>query len=250
MQTWQIIRNLVAQQLAMRYRRAWLGLAWMTLVPLLTMAVMGLAISLIFHVKSLQLVANIVAAYLPFSFFQTAVVHASGSLVGNQDILRRHNVDRIVFPLSAIAVATVEYLTATLSLLVLGPLLGMHFSSALLVVPLGFLCLLTAGVGLGLLGSVGTVYFRDLSHLIQVGFTLLYWLTPIIYRLDMLPERFRPLFYLNPVTPMILLYTEPLVAGQPPPVGAMIAAPLVAGACLLAGLALFRQMSRRIIFAL
>lgn len=246
----QIVWNLVVQQLAMRYRRAWLGLAWMVLVPLATMSIMGLALSLVFVVERTRVIGNIVVCLLPYGLFQATVSSASGSIVGNQDILRRHNVNRMVFPLSAAAISVVEYLIGSLSLLVLAPLLGMHWGWSLMTLPLGFVCLCALATGLGLLGAIGTVYFRDLSHLIQVTLSLLYWVTPIVYTLEMIPPAYRKYFYANPLVSMLAMYTEPLIHGRFPPLGCLVAGPVVAAAALALGVWVFQRRARQVVFYL
>jgi ABC-type polysaccharide/polyol phosphate export permease len=193
---------------------------------------------------------NIVVCLLPFTLFQGGVLSASHSLVGYQDILRRHSVNRVVFPMSTLGVAAFEYLVASSSLLVLGPLLGLKLTSSLAVLPLGFACLLASAVGLGLLGSIGTVYFRDLGHLIQVSLNLLYWLTPIVYTLSMIPEPHRKWFYLNPLVSMLAMYTEPLVYGRWPAGICLWIGPVSAVVLLVAGWLIFARHARRVVFYL
>lgn len=245
-----VIWNLVVQQLTMRYRRAWLGFAWMLVVPLATMSIMGLALGLVFSVKSTEVLGNIFVCLLPYTLFQGTVLAASNSLVGHQDILRRHSVSRIVFPMTALFVGIVEYLVASASLLALGPLIGLKLTVAAFTIPLGFVCLCTSAIGLGLMGAIGTVYFRDLSHLIQVVLSLLYWVTPIVYTLGMIPEEVRGYFYLNPLVSMLAMYTEPLIYGQTPRLLCLIVAPAVSVVLLVAGIEVFRRNARRVVFYL
>jgi len=249
--TIHVTANLVRQQLVMRYRRAWLGALWMWLVPLATMSVMGLAITLAFRpAPEANIVAHIVVSVLPFALFQNMVASGSASLVSHQELVRRHAVDRIVFPCSAMLLALVEYLVASLVLIVLGPILRLHAGAALLAVPLGFVCVFAFGGGLALLGSIATVHFRDLSHVIQVVLNLLYWLTPIVYTPALLPEHARDWLLVNPLTSMLSLYTEPLVHGRPPDAAAFAIAVPFAAASLAAGLWVFRRHAARVVYYL
>lgn len=249
--TVHVVGNLVRQQLVMRYRRAWLGMLWMWLVPLATMSVMGLAITLAFRPSAeARIVPHIVVSVLPFALFQNVVTAGSASLVAHQELVRRHAVDRIAFPCSAALLATVEYLVASLVLVVLGPILGLHAGPALLAVPLGFACVLALAGGLALLGAIATVHFRDVSHLIQVALTLLYWLTPIVYTPALLPEPARDWLRLNPLTSMLALYTEPLVHGRLPDVGVFVIALSFAAVTLATGLWAFRRHAARVVYYL
>jgi ABC-type polysaccharide/polyol phosphate export permease len=246
----EVTRNLVAQQLATRYRRAWMGVAWMTLVPLANMIVMGVALSAVLRVRSTEMIAHVIVSVLPFTLFQSGVLAATHSLVAYQDVIRRHSVHRAVFPLSALLVCVVEYLVASASLLVLGPLLGLRLGWAAAVVPLGFLSICGIAAGVGLLAAIGTVYFRDLGQLVQVGLNLLYWVTPIIYTREMLPEPFRAWLAANPLVSMLAMYTDPLIHDRVPPAPFLAVGPAAAVVFLVVGWALFRRHERRIVFHL
>lgn len=248
--SYQVTWNLVVQQLVMRYRQAWLGMAWMVLTPLLTMSVMSLALSTILQVKASTLLAHIMVSTLPFSLFQSTVATMSSSLVGYQDIIRRHNVSRLVFPLSAMLLCIVEYLVGSLSLVVLGPLLHMRVGWTLLVMPLGFLCICVFALGLGLLGAIGTVYFRDLGQVIQVLLTLLYWVTPVVYTLAMIPEAYQDYYYGNPLVSMLAMYTQPLLANAIPAGRCFVIGPCVALVIFALGYVVFHRHAPRVVFYL
>lgn len=249
----EVVRELVAQRLAARYRRAWIGLAWMLLVPLATMSAMALAVSVVLHMRRGEILPHIVASVLAWQLFNHTVLAASHSLVASQEILRRHAVPRWVFPASAVVESVIEYLVASLMLVVLGPLLGMHVSPALLCAPLGFACLVASATGLGLLGAIGTVHLRDLGPIIQVVMGMLYWASPIIYTRDMAATAMGVApgwLLLNPLVSMLGLYTEPLVHGRWPALEMVLVAVGVSLALLLAGTLVFSARSRRVVFAL
>src|SRR5262245_40172593 len=98
----------------------------MLLVPLATMSVVAVALSTVFRIRTSAMLSHLFVAQLPFSLFSGTVTAASQSLLAHQDIIRRHSVDRIVFPISAAIVCIVEYLVASLALVALGPFLPMH----------------------------------------------------------------------------------------------------------------------------
>lgn len=245
-----VAANLVAQQLAVRYRRAWIGLAWVLLVPLATMTVMSAAVWLVFGLRDSEHIAHILASLLPFSLFQSTVLTTTGSLLAHQEVLRRHSVNRLAFPVAAASVALIEYLIASATVPILGAFLGMHAGPTLLTLPLGLACVWTSALGIGLLGAIGTVYLRDLTHVIQVSLNLLYWMTPVIYSLTIVSDELRPWLSLNPLAPMLSMYSEPLVHGQWPPVSFLIAGPLTAAFLLSVGLMVFRRCARHVVFAL
>jgi len=242
--------GLVMQQLVMRYRRAWLGVTWMLLTPLLTMSIMSVALSLVFRIKTSELIAHILVSFLPFMLFQSIVSSASSALVAHQELIRRHNIPRLVFPISAVMLSIIEYLVASVSLLILGPMLGLRLDLSIFAVFLGFLCICLSATGLGLLGAIGTVHFRDLGHLIQVGLTLLYWMTPVIYTLSMIPDAYRKYFYANPLVSMLAMYTDPLLHGRFPPSHCILIGSTVAVGSLVVGSYVFNKKASEVVYYL
>lgn len=245
-----VVLNLVAQQLSVRYRRAWLGFAWMLLVPLAAMSAMSLAVWLIFGARDPTYIARIVVSLPPFLLFQSTILAASGSLVASQEILRRHSVHRMVFPIAAAMVSLVEYAVASLTLVFLGPIIGIHVGPEMVSMLVGAACIWTGGIGVGLMGAIAVVHFRDLQHVLQVVLNLLYWGTPILYAIDRVPAHLRPLWDLNPLVPMLSLYTTPLVHGEWASPAALGASVGVAGVLFTLGVIIFNRHQRGVVFAL
>jgi ABC-type polysaccharide/polyol phosphate export permease len=248
--TLHVAWNLVAQQLAMRYRRAWLGATWMLVAPLITMAVMSVALTLVFDIKGPKLIAHILVSFLPFMLFQNTVNSASASLIAHQELIRRHNIKRHVFPISAVMLCVIEYIVASISLLILGWMLDLQVGWEMVTVVLGFLCICVMATGLGLLGAVATVHFRDLSQLIAVGLGLLYWMTPVIYMLSMMPEAYQKYFYINPLVSMLAMYTEPLLEGRFPPAHCFVIAIASAAVSLAVGAWVFKRKAGQVVYHL
>lgn len=250
----EVTWNLAAQQLAARYRRSWLGLAWLLFVPLATMCVMAFAISVAFGFGDRHFVLHMLVSMIPFTFFGSSLVAIGQSLIANQELIRRHNINRFVFPISALVLCAIEYLVASCGLVVLGPALGIHFNQTVLAALLGFVSLATLTAALGLMLAIATVHFRDLGYLIQVVLTLLYWLTPIIYTLDQvhknMSDRAFDYFYLNPMVLILPLYTDPLTKGQWPGELNMVLSPIMAVVLLGLAVWLFAAKQRRIVFYL
>jgi ABC-type polysaccharide/polyol phosphate export permease len=89
-------------------------------------------------------------------------------------------------------------------------------SWALLLIPvvLGFLVLCLAGVALAM--SVLNVIYRDLAYLVEIGLMILYWLTPIIYRIEAVPEPYQKIFKCSPLAGVVNALRNIIMLGQPP----------------------------------
>ena len=88
------------------------------------------------------------------------------------------------------------------------------------------------------------VYFRDMEHILSIVTMAWMYLTPIMYTVELVPERYMPLFNLNPMTPIIIAYRDILYYKQVPELGTLLHA-LTLGVCVLIfGLVIFRKLQK------
>ena len=283
----EVIKNFVSQDLKVRYRRSYLGFFWSLLNPLLQMLVLSTVFRLIFRMENFSL--YLLAGLVPWSFFSAAVDGCTMSIVSSEGMLRRQYFPKLIFPLSAVIQHLITFvLSLFVLLLILGWPLGFRPSPALLILPLSFVCLLCTALGVGAVAAVVTVYFRDMQHLIAVFMSALFYLTPIIYPLDIkreatpsaattqsaaplaattqsaappkfykkptiqgpIPEQYRFYFKLNPLYSVIEMFHRPIYDDMLPTLTEMATALGVAGLSLGMGLTVFWRCEDSLIFAL
>src|SRR5262249_53579381 len=154
--------------------------------------------SLLFHRSPQQFAIFLFTGLLPWIFITDSVTSGSQSIVNAEPFLKKVYIPKIFFPLVGVGTEAVNFCLSLSSLMLLGLFLGMQISPALLLVPFAItlLCLFNFGVTLFL--AVATVYFRDLTHIIKIVLGALFYLVPVVYPLDQIPEKYRYLFLLNP----------------------------------------------------
>ncbi len=234
------------RELRVRYKQSLLGIAWAILQPL----AMAAMLSLVFHV--LLRVPQGEVPYLLFSylaillwtFVANGIQSGVNSLVGNMTLVGRIYFPREILPLSAVASAAVDLGVASV---VLGLLLWWYAwplqATALWLLPLVLLTLvLTAG--LALLGSAAMVYFRDLRFVVPLGLQLWFYASPIVYPLDLVPERFRAIYALNPLVGLISGARDAVLLGKAPPRGALAYDAIACTFCFLVGYWVFKHTER------
>jgi ABC-type polysaccharide/polyol phosphate export permease len=240
-----LVKNLVLKDLKLKYRGSVLGVAWSLLHPMLLLGVYTLAFRYIVRIQMENYAFFLLAGLLPWTFFAGSLQGSTASIVGNANMLRK-----VYFPREILPVATVLFSFAQLllALAVFLPvvllfsgttvsLLALAFFPAVLVLHLSF----TVGVAFVL--AAATTYFRDVPHLTEAGLVLLFWLTPVIYPVSMVPPPLAPLFALNPLAAFAGAYQDVLFWGRPP---APVTVVTILGSAVLAlggGLAFFRRMS-------
>lgn len=197
------IYNLISSNLRARYRRSAIGFLWSLLNPLFSMAIMSIVFSTVFQNKIEHYSIYIFSGLLPWNLISSSIVGGSISIVLGEGFLKKIYVPRFVFPLVTVGVEVVNFLLSLFSLFFLAILLGAKLSWGLLMLP--FALLLTAFflLGLVLIISILTVFFRDLTHIIQIAFTGLFYLTPIVYQIALVANnplllmviKLNPFFY-------------------------------------------------------
>jgi lipopolysaccharide transport system permease protein len=188
-----------------RYKQTILGAAWAILQPLLTMVVFTLLFGRLARVPSEGQPYAIFsyAGLLPWNFFVSAVTNSSNSLVNSTNLITKVYFPRLLVPTAAVGAALVDITIASLILLVLMPIYGVGFhASLILLLPLVALTALTAAA-VGIWTSAINVKYRDVRYALPFAIQILMFLTPVIYPVSFLPERWRWVLRLNPLSGII-----------------------------------------------
>jgi lipopolysaccharide transport system permease protein len=204
------------REVAVRYKQTALGVLWAVIQPLASMAVFAVFLGRLGGMPSDGMPYPLFAylGLMPWTYFAGAVTRAATSMVGNAHLLTRVYFPRALVPVSAALAALVDF---AISLAVLGALLAWYGfrpgPGALLAVPLAAaMTVVAAGVGMGL-GALNSRY-RDVQHAIPFAMQLWMFLTPVVYPASIVPERWRALLALNPMTGLVEAFRG-AIAGRP-----------------------------------
>ena len=226
-----------------RYKQTVLGAAWAILQPLLTMIVFTLLFGKLARMPSEGQPYAIFsyAGLLPWNFFVSAVTNSSNSLVNSTNLITKVYFPRLLVPTAAVAAALLDITIASLILLVLLPIysVGIH-ASLILYIPLVGLTALTAAA-VGIWTSAINVKYRDVRYALPFAIQILMFLTPVIYPVSFLPDRWRWALRLNPLSGIVEGFRD-AIFGRPfnwngIAISTAITLILLAGACYV-----FRRM--------
>jgi lipopolysaccharide transport system permease protein len=243
---WELLAFLVWRDIKIRYRQTALGGLWALLQPFAAMLIFSYVFNRLAHVQSdgppYQLFAY--AGLAPWTFFSTSVTQSSNSLVANQNLVSKIYFPRIFIPLGAVGALLLDLV---LSLALFGAMLLYYhwpLTTAIVWLPVFALAAFLAAAGSGLILSALNVSFRDVKYavpfLVQMGI----FVTPVIYPLRYVPERWRLLVGLNPMTGVVLGFRHALLGS--PAAWDIIGVSL--GMCValfVGGLLIFRRMESR-----
>jgi lipopolysaccharide transport system permease protein len=201
----ELLYFLIWRDLKVRYRQTLLGAGWVILQPLLITLVFTLFMSKLVRVPSdgLPYPLFAYAGLLPWMFFSNAVSTSSYSLIGNSYIITKVYFPRLIIPAAVVGVRLVDFLVASLVLIVLMLGYGISVKLSILMLPalIAELTLFTLGISWWF--SVLNIKYRDVGTLLPVLIQLLMFASPIIYPSSLVPERWRLLYSLNPISGIV-----------------------------------------------
>lgn len=248
--TRNVLKQLVAQQLILRYRRTLLGYLWTLINPLLMMSVMAVVFSTLFKADLKTFAVSLFAAMIPWNFFSSVITQSGSSFINNEGLIKKIYLPKVIFPLSITFALLIDSLLSFLALFVIIVALGGTLSWSLLFLPISFLLLFLFALGLGLIMSIATVFFRDLQHVILIAMQGLFFLTPILYKHDALAGKVAWLVGMNPVTPFIALFRAPLIEAALPSGSILLQTVAISSSAMAIGLFVFLGKEKKIVFRL
>lgn len=238
-----LLINLVHAELTARYKTAVFGLLWFLLNPVVLAAVLVTVFQSLIRLPIERYPIFLLVALLPWTFFQTGVGNATVALTRAQALVKRVRIPRMLVPLSTILASLVHLLISLALLLAVLAVMGrLSFGPALLFLPVLVVLELACVVGIGLAVASVNVLFRDVEHVVAMLLRFGFWLTPIFYPLDYVPERWRPLMLVNPMVGLLEGFRAVIVQGTTPPAAPLLVSAAISAACLIGGVVIFRRL--------
>ena len=245
----QMIYSLVKKDLRGRYKGSALGFLWTFLNPLLQLLVYTLVFSTIMRAGIDKYYMFLFVALVPWLFFSSALIGGSSCVIASKDLVKKIYFPREVLP---IAYVTTSFVNMLLSFVVIfGVIIVSGFGVngiALLYLPLIMIVEYLVVLGIALIASALTVYFRDLEYILSIVAMAWQFLTPVMYSQEMveaaLPPTLLKIWNLNPMTPVIIAFRDILYYKQVPDISTLLSATLLGVAFIVIGFVLFRKLQR------
>lgn len=244
----ELFQVLAWRDIAVRYKQTVIGAAWALIRPFLTMIVFTIVFGTLAKLPSegaAPYALMVFAGVLPWSFFSTALVDASNSLVGNAHLISKVYFPRLIVPTAAVVVAFVDFLIG------LGILAGLMIwyqflpGWQIMLLPVFSLTAVMTSLGVGLWATALNVKYRDFRFVIPFIVQLGLYVSPVGFSSNIIPSEWRLLYSLNPMVGVIDGFRWSLLGGQSQPYWQGFAVSLtVALAVLWFGLRQFRTMEK------
>lgn len=199
----------VKRDIATTYKQTILGPLWFIIQPLFTTLIYVLVFSNFAKISTDNLphILFYLSGISVWNYFSECLTKTSNTFNDNQGIFGKVYFPRVILPLSIVVSGMVKFLLQfTLFFIFAFPyyLKGVvHLSSVSLFLPLIILVIALIGLGVGMLFSSMTTKYRDIVFLLTFGIQLWMYATPVIYPLSIVPEKFKGILLLNPITPLV-----------------------------------------------
>jgi lipopolysaccharide transport system permease protein len=234
--TWRLV--------AVQYKQSVLGLGWAIINPLITTIVFSVVFGVVAGISSgaQPYPIFVLSGLILWQYFTRAVSAGSASLVGNAGIITKVYFPRLILPLSAVLAAVLDLAVATILLLAMMLYYGMAPSLTIIVFPAFVFMTLALAMGVSLFLSGVNALYRDVGFVVPFMLQIWMYLTPIIYPIHLVPESWRWILYLNPMSAFVEGARWSILGGPPPSVLATAVGCIVTMTILAAGVALFRRL--------
>ncbi|MDO5112531.1 MAG: ABC transporter permease [Clostridia bacterium] len=240
-----MVISLVKRTLRGRYKGSVLGFFWTFLEPLLQLLVYTVLFSVIIDQKIDKYYLFLFVALIPWMFFSASVSGGAKCISNQANLVTKLYFPREVLPIAHVSAAFINMLLSFLVVfaVVLIARVPIH-PLGLLELPVIMLVEYALALGITMIVSACTVYFRDLEYIMGVVTMLWQFLTPIMYNISAVPQEYMSLYMLNPMTPVILLYRDILYYGRAPSLASLLPCALWGAAFLLIGFFVFGRLQK------
>lgn len=254
----ELVRNLAVRDLKVRYKSSVLGIAWSWLNPLMMMVVFTIVFGVLLPQKEgpqeiKHYPVYILAGILPWNMFSASVVGATASIVGNSYLIKKVYFPREVLPLATILSNTVNFLISLPVFFAVAMALGVWPTTWVLFVPVILLVQVIFSVGIGLILATLNVYYRDTQIIMEVLMLAWFFLTPVIWDVNTLPQTKillgiswpiqRLVYWLNPMASIIASYRVTMYSGAQPALDFFLRSTVTALIILVLGYLVFHRFS-------
>ncbi len=243
----ELVYFLTWRDLKVRYKQTLLGAAWAVLQPFLTMVVFSIFFGDLAKVPSDGIPYPIFAytALLPWQLFTKALQDASRSLVSSSHMITKVYFPRVILPLASILAGVVDFFVAFIVLLGMMVYYQIAPTSRVFILPLLLLLTLITALGVGLWLSALNVLYRDINYIVHFLTQFWMFITPIAYPASMIPEKWLPLYALNPMTGVVEGFRWALLNRGDFPSLLIGISTVVSMIVLISGMFYFKRMERQ-----
>lgn len=250
------ILSSIKNELRLRFVRSRLGGLWMIIHPLAQVLIFAIILSEVLAAKlpgidnKYAYALYLMAGTLGWTLFSETIGKCLNLFIDSGNLMKKMAFPRICLPFIAGGTMLATNLLLLVAIFVVFAVLGHVPDRHVVWLPLLIVITLFLSMGIGLILGVLNVFMRDIGQVVPVILQALFWLTPIVYHMSILPASTQHWFGMNPLLPLITSYQNVLVFGKPPLWGGLLQTFAISLILLLVALVMFRRAAPEMVDAL
>lgn len=244
---WFILSSLVSKDFKLKYRRSLLGVLWSVLNPLLMMIVLTAVFSAFFKFQIENFPLYLILGQTLFTFMSEATSGAMTSIVDSAPLIKKIRISKMLFPLEKVLFSMLNFAISLIAVAVVIAFFRIAPTANILLLPFLLACVFMFSLGLGLILSALSVFFRDVIHLWGVVLTAWTYATPLFYPVDILPDWMMTVMGFNPMYHYVTYFREIVLWGTTPGVVENFACFAFGVVTLVVGIAVFQRCQKKFI---
>jgi lipopolysaccharide transport system permease protein len=206
-----VMMVLVRKEVTVRYKNSYLGLLWSLLNPLASALVLNLVFGVILKFGTKNYLILLLSGMFPWQWFSNSINQAPFSFLSNVTLVKQIQFPRLLIPLVTVLSDGVHFVIALPVYVMFLYMYSLQPSFMwLYAVPLLLIISMFTIYGICLFVATVNMFFRDLGNLVLVLMNILFYATPIMYTVDDMPQKFKPLLIFNPVSPIFISWRNVL----------------------------------------
>lgn len=241
----EFLKTSIKKEFRGKYKKSFLGVLWSFLNPLFQLLVYALVFPFILKNGIENYTIFLFLALMPWTFFNSTLLQSAASIVTNGGIIKKVYFPREILPISTTTSNLLNFLITGIIVIVALLISGIGIGPSIIVLPIIIIIQYVLQLGISFILSSITVYIRDVEYLMNVIMMLMFYLSPIVYSPDMIPDKFLPLFKLNPMFHIISYYREILYYKQIPDMGSVMLLFVICIVIFIVGYLIFRKLEKR-----
>lgn len=243
-----LFENLILKDFKIRYRNMSLGILWSLINPLVMMGVLTFIFGSVFkggNTKNQPFPVFVLCGIVPFNFFVGALLSGATSIVDSAGLIKRVPVPREVVPIAAVLSNCVHLLIQFGLLLIFTVAYGLRPNRYWLWLPAIWALYIVLVCGLALGASAINVYIRDTRYVLESFTTVLFWVVPIFYPFEIIPQKYEEIYQFNPVAALVMAMRKILMEGVAPPPSLIENLTIAAAFVITLGFLIFSRLKIR-----
>ena len=210
------------------------------------MTVTSLVFSTIYNVELKTFAIYLFSGTIGYNIISNSVTQSAKSYIENEALILKVYIPRFIFPLSYVLFAAIDNILMLISLTFIIFLIGGKLGLALIFLPLSYAIIFFFSLGISLISSISSLYFRDLPYLLVITFQALLFLSPVFIKPTELSSKINFLFKINPITYYIELFRNPLYENSFPSISTTFICIFLSFISMISGLIIFKKFNKNI----